>query len=352
MQKPPKRRFVMRTGLFYLFLLVFTMQLVRANSDGAKTLYPIIENETQAASIRGSVSDAEGNPMPGVNIIEKGTNNGTTTDAGGIYSLQVSDGDVILVFSFIGFVTQEIPVNGRSVIDISLNEDIRSLSEVVVIGYGEQRKTEVTGAVANVTSEDFIQGNVRDAADLIQGKVAGLTVVTPTGDPTRSMGFSRNALAGRVLVGARSAKRQYDVSHGRSQLSTTRLRKRLRSFRGRAAGPGAARAGGTGGESGPRFASGSGNHRPTRATRRGAPRTKRGRGPRRRGVGKLARRVGWRAIRPGSRAGRIGRPGGPAGSRTADNQGGVAAAVGRVRGEAQSTTIQLERTALGMVAGA
>ncbi|MEX2232847.1 MAG: SusC/RagA family TonB-linked outer membrane protein [Cyclobacteriaceae bacterium] len=175
----------MRTGLFYLFLLVFTMQLVRANSDGAKTLYPIIENETLAASTRGRVSDAEGNPMPGVNIIEKGTNNGTTTDAGGTYSLEVPDGDVILVFSFIGFVTQEIPVNGRSVIDVSLEEDIRNLSEVVVIGYGEQRKTEVTGAVANVTSEDFIQGNSRDAADLIQGKVAGLTVVSPTGDPTR-----------------------------------------------------------------------------------------------------------------------------------------------------------------------
>ena len=138
------------------------------------------------ALISGSVTDTQGTPIPGVNILVKGTTHGTTTDADGKYSLSVLEEDAILVFSFIGYVSQEVAVNGRSMIDVTLQEDVQSLEEVVVIGYGEQKKMEITGAVGNVNSKDFIQGNVGDAAQMIQGKIAGLTIVNPSGDPTNT----------------------------------------------------------------------------------------------------------------------------------------------------------------------
>ena len=137
-----------------------------------------------ALTVSGQVSDAQGELLPGVNVLVKGSSIGTVTDVEGRYSLEVPNEDDTLVFSSIGYLTQEVPVNGRTAIDVALAEDVLSLEEVVVVGYGEQRKKEVTGAVGNVNSEDFIQGNVGDAAQLIQGKVAGLTVATPSGDPT------------------------------------------------------------------------------------------------------------------------------------------------------------------------
>lgn len=137
-----------------------------------------------ALNVSGQVSDTQGELLPGVNVLVKGSSIGTVTDVEGRYSLEVPNEDDILVFSSIGYTTQEVPVNGRTAIDVALAEDVLSLEEVVVVGYGEQRKKEVTGAVGSVNSEDFIQGNVGDAAQLIQGKVAGLTVATPSGDPT------------------------------------------------------------------------------------------------------------------------------------------------------------------------
>jgi hypothetical protein len=99
--------------------------------------------EFQQARITGTVTDAEtGEPMPGVNITVKGTNIGEITDAEGRYSLALTDRNVSLVFSFIGYITQEIPLNGRTTLDIALVGELKGLDEVIVIGYGTQKKSE------------------------------------------------------------------------------------------------------------------------------------------------------------------------------------------------------------------
>ena len=149
-----------------------------------KTEKATIEVLIQGISITGRVTDSDGEAIPGVNIIVKGTSTGTVTDVEGNYQMEVPDENSIIILSAVGFVTEEITVGNRVVIDLVLTPDLTQLEEIVVIGYGEQRKSEVTGAVAGVKSDQFIQGNVGDAAQLIQGKVAGLIVATPSGDPT------------------------------------------------------------------------------------------------------------------------------------------------------------------------
>lgn len=127
-------------------------------------------------TISGIVTSASGESMPGVNIIEKGSTNGTTTDADGRYTLTVAKDDAILVFSFIGYITQEIAVNGRTVIDIALAEDVTNLEEVVVIGYGEQKKSDLTGSVVRVSmDEKATQANVNVFQALV-GAAAGVNL--------------------------------------------------------------------------------------------------------------------------------------------------------------------------------
>ncbi|MCG8387487.1 MAG: SusC/RagA family TonB-linked outer membrane protein, partial [Cytophagales bacterium] len=128
----------------------------------------------QQPSVRGTVTDADGFPLPGTNILEKGTLNGTQTDVNGNFSLNVSSNDAILVFSFIGFTTQEIPVGSRSVIDIALEEDIASLAEIVVVGYGTQSKRTVTGSVSSVDLEETEDLPTTNIAQAVRGRVAGV----------------------------------------------------------------------------------------------------------------------------------------------------------------------------------
>jgi iron complex outermembrane receptor protein len=133
-------------------------------------------------TVSGKVSADDGTALPGVNIVEKGTSNGTVTDADGNYRISVG-ADATLVFSFVGFLSQEIAVGGRSTIDVTLASDVTSLSEVVVTGYGTQERKEITSSVASIKPEDFNRGTVNDPALLLQGKVAGLSIARPGGDP-------------------------------------------------------------------------------------------------------------------------------------------------------------------------
>jgi iron complex outermembrane receptor protein len=135
-----------------------------------------------AQTVTGTVSDNSG-PVPGVNIIVQGTTTGTQTDFDGNYSLDVGSDDAVLVFSFIGYSTQTIPVNGQSVINVTLAEDAAQLDEVVVVGYGSTTRKEVTTAVTSVSTEDFNQGTINEPTQLLQGKVAGLTAYNKGGDP-------------------------------------------------------------------------------------------------------------------------------------------------------------------------
>lgn len=135
-------------------------------------------------TIQGKVTDAtDGSGLPGVNILEKGTTNGTVTDISGNYSIQVSGTDAVLVFSFIGYTQEEVAVGTKSVIDIGLTQDITQLSEVVVIGYGQTTVKDATGAVAAVTSEDFNGGMISSPEQLIQGKTSGVQITTTSGAP-------------------------------------------------------------------------------------------------------------------------------------------------------------------------
>lgn len=133
--------------------------------------------------VRGKVTDSQGGaPLPGVTILEKGTTRGTATDIDGQFSLNVSP-NATLVVSFIGYSTEEINVGGRSVIDISMVEDIATLSEVVVLGYGTQKRSDVTGSVATVSQKDFNIGQMTTPEQLLQGKVAGVQITSNGGAP-------------------------------------------------------------------------------------------------------------------------------------------------------------------------
>lgn len=143
-----------------------------------------VVTELPVKAITGKVTDENDMPIPGVNIVIKGTTIGTQTDANGKYSLNAPDDNAILVFSFIGYTQQEINVSGRSIINVLLKAEPNSLNEVVVIGYGSQKRGDVTSSVATVKAENFVKGPVLDAGQLLQGKVAGLTVGAPSGNPT------------------------------------------------------------------------------------------------------------------------------------------------------------------------
>ncbi|WP_373073585.1 SusC/RagA family TonB-linked outer membrane protein [Zeaxanthinibacter enoshimensis] len=139
-------------------------------------------------NVSGTVTDSgSGEPLPGVSIVIKGTTTGTTTDFDGNYSINAQNGD-ILQFSYIAFKTKEIRVTG-SELNVTLQEDTEQLDEVVVIGYGSVRKEDLTGAVNLVTSKDFNKGQVSSPQQLIQGKVAGVSIVNGGGAPGEGSNF-------------------------------------------------------------------------------------------------------------------------------------------------------------------
>jgi iron complex outermembrane receptor protein len=138
----------------------------------------------QGRTVTGKVSAQEDNsPLPGVTVLVKGTTNGTATGGDGSYSINVPGNDAVLVFSFIGYTNQEVAVGTRSSIDVALAPDVQALSEVVVIGYGTQKKKDVTGSVAQVDSKNFNPGINPNPLQAIQGKVAGLVITQASGDP-------------------------------------------------------------------------------------------------------------------------------------------------------------------------
>lgn len=136
--------------------------------------------------VTGKVKDSSGEPVIGASVVVKGNNTmGTITDFDGNFMLDVPTKSV-LVISYIGYVTQEVPTAGKKSLEIILKEDTKALDEVVVIGYGTQRKGDVTSSVASVKADNFVKGAVKDVGQLIQGKVAGLAITNPNGDPTGS----------------------------------------------------------------------------------------------------------------------------------------------------------------------
>jgi len=137
----------------------------------------------QSTVVTGRVENQHGEALSGVSVVAKVSKRGTTTADDGQFTIQVSASDT-LTFSFIGYDAQEVAVAGQQSIAVVMTANNEQLSEVVVIGYGQQRKGDLTSSVATVTADNFVKAPVRDAGQLLQGKVAGLTVGTPSGNPT------------------------------------------------------------------------------------------------------------------------------------------------------------------------
>lgn len=151
--------------------------------------------------VSGTVVASDGEPLIGVNVSIKGTTTGTTTNADGKFSLRISDANSILVFSYVGFETQEVPVEGRSTIDVTLQSDTALLDELVVVGYGTQRRSEITGSVGMV-SQDELEQPTFNALQSLRGKVSGVNIFTNSGSPT---GSNRVIIRGVGTINASSS---------------------------------------------------------------------------------------------------------------------------------------------------
>ncbi|SDS58629.1 TonB-linked outer membrane protein, SusC/RagA family [Polaribacter sp. KT25b] len=137
--------------------------------------------------IKGIVKDSGGIPLPGVSVMEKGTQNGTSTDFDGVYQIKVSS-NATLVFSYLGFKGQEIKVTGKSTLNVIMKEDTESLAEIVIVGYGAQKKESVLGAISQVKAEAIVQSGAANITNALSGLSAGLNVVQSSGQPGSDAG--------------------------------------------------------------------------------------------------------------------------------------------------------------------
>ncbi len=153
--------------------------------DNADVTYKVLENNlvvispvsvVQQATIKGTITDSKGQPLPGVNVLVKGTTVGVISDIDGKYVINIPSDDAVLQFSYIGYLTEERPVKGLTVIDMVMVEDVKDLEEVVVIGYGVSKKRDLTGAVTSVKTDRIENEKPQAVQDLLRGNIAGLSV--------------------------------------------------------------------------------------------------------------------------------------------------------------------------------
>ena len=148
----------------------------------------------QRITITGTVTDEKGSPLPGATVQVKGTNQGAVTDVSGKYSLDVSSPSVTLVFSFVGFIAKEVPVQNQTSVNASLKEDIQGLQEVVVVGYGTQKKANLTGAVDQVTSSSLENRTMSNLTQGLKGLVPNLNIRILDGKPNQSPSYNIRGL--------------------------------------------------------------------------------------------------------------------------------------------------------------
>ena len=138
---------------------------------------------SQDRTVTGNVTDDTGQPLPGASVVVKGTNNGTQTDFDGNFSINVTGNDNVLEISYVGFATEDLPLNGQTSITVSLSEDSEALEEVVVIGYSTVKKKDLTGAVSTVDTENAFLAPVADPQNALQGRASGVQVTSSSGAP-------------------------------------------------------------------------------------------------------------------------------------------------------------------------
>ena len=130
----------------------------------------------QTIQLTGLVTDAANEPIIGASVVEKGTTNGVITDFDGNFALSVSPKATIII-SYVGYATQEVPVNGKTNIRVTLKEDTEMLDEVVVVGYGTMKKSDMTGAISSVDVDDLVKRTTTNPAEALQGKIAGVNIM-------------------------------------------------------------------------------------------------------------------------------------------------------------------------------
>jgi len=189
-----QKLFLMKsTGLKFISMLMFILLSLSSQ---------LSFGQVSGKTVKGTFIDATTKePLVGGNVLIKGTTKGATADVNGQYSINVSDDKAVLVFRFLGYDSQEIAVGSRTTIDVSLQANASSLEQVVVVGYGTQKKTDVTGSVKSVSSEAFNKGIINSPEQLLQGKVAGVNVTSATGEPGGSQGITIRG-PGSIRVGS------------------------------------------------------------------------------------------------------------------------------------------------------
>ena len=166
----------------FLILLMACVPISKSYANSVITKNDDLISVVQI-TVNGQITDSDGVPLPGANIIEKGTTNGVQSDFDGNFSINTQDNNSVLVVSFVGFVDQEIIVGNQRSLAIALESDAESLDEVVVTGYGTQRKSDVTGAISSIKTEDFNRGVIANPGQLLQGKISGVNVTATSGEP-------------------------------------------------------------------------------------------------------------------------------------------------------------------------
>jgi len=182
---------ILHAAVVLLILGIAQAHAIGYYVDGNNLLTPEYLNRetdiygtTQQITVTGTITDSQtGEPMPGVNIVVKGTTMGAITEADGKYSLSVSDRNVTLIFSFVGYIAQEIPLNGRTTLNVALAGELKGLEEVVVIGYGTVKKSDLTGSISSVRSEDLILGAVSAVDQALLGRAAGVYITQTSSEP-------------------------------------------------------------------------------------------------------------------------------------------------------------------------
>lgn len=189
-------------GLLLVSGLTVTTNQALARSDakmsGTLTVRQSASHLKAALDISGKVTGDNGEELPGVSILLKGTTTGATTDINGTFKLTIPEGNAILVFSYVGYISQEIQVSNRSIIDVKLQVDTKALEEIVVVGYGTMKKSDVTGAITSVKAKDITAIPTTNALRSLQGKVSGIDITQTSGQPGANINI--------VLRGNRSLK--------------------------------------------------------------------------------------------------------------------------------------------------
>ena len=174
-------------AIYVLSIYQINMQKQKINSLFRVCLVLVLlglfinQSYAQNKTITGVVKDQTGEPLIGVNVMEKGTTNGTITDVDGKYSVTATGKTPVLVFSYIGYLTQEIPVSGKQVVDVTMKEDTEELDEVVVIGYGTAKKKDLTGAISSIKTERLAAESPTSVQDLMRANSPGLYIGMSTG---------------------------------------------------------------------------------------------------------------------------------------------------------------------------